>query len=805
VLTAFAGVASADPPSRVIRLSYVQGSVSFAPAGSDDWVLAAVNRPVFYGDRLWADEDGRTELELGDGTLWLGPRTALDVINLDDRVAQFQLSEGEVVLRVRRLDSNDTVEVDTPNLAFVVTRPGSYRVSVDAQGQSTFVAVSDGMADVYGERASYAVARGQRYRFSGTDLQDAQFIAPSPPDVLERFALDRERRHDRVASSRYVSPDVIGVEDLDAYGSWTTVADYGNVWVPRDVPQNWAPYRNGHWTWIDPWGWTWVDDAPWGFAPFHYGRWAYAQSRWCWVPGPANVRPVYAPALVAFFGGAGASVSVSTGPAIGWVPLGPREVYRPPYDASAQYIRQVNVSNTRITNVTVINNVINNPTAITQVNQYVNLRAPNAITAVPPAAMAQAQPVARAAVAVQAAAIDKTHLQAVAKVAPAPQAMTGAARAAQAKPPAQVMQRTVVAKSAPPPAAMPVQQKIQMLEKDPGKPLPPREAAREAAARAGQPAQAGAAAGARPSPNVRVVSAPKPAPTAAPPARSAAAQPEGKAPTTGAARAAPSAAAPRAAPTPPTASAPAQPPREEARTAPARPPAAQPPREEANGAPGPRPREEARSAPGRPPTAQAPREAPNGGSAARQAERDSAQHGVTPAVPSARGEAPAPRPPSEAARPATPARPSEAAAPPETARPAEAAAPREPVRPAQAAPPREAPRAPEAAAPRPATREEARSAPRPADAAPQREATPRAPAPPPPAAAAHPPAAERAAPPSRGPEARPQPEARPAPQAARAPEPAPRTEARSAPRGGQGRPEEKGEKGNEKEKRGNES
>lgn len=767
LLAAFGGVASADPPARVLRLSLVDGAVSFAPAGSDDWVFATVNRPVVYGDRLWADTDGRSELELGSGTLWMGSQTSLDVLNLDDRTAQFELAQGELVLNVRRLGNAETIEVDTPNLAFVVTRPGRYRLAVDPQGGSTLVAVSDGLADVYGGQASYAVARGQGYRFFGTDLADAERIAPSPPDDVERFALTRDRRYERGASARYVSADVIGVEDLDAYGTWTSVPDYGNVWMPREVPRNWAPYRDGHWAWIDPWGWTWVDDAPWGFAPFHYGRWAYVRSNWYWVPGPANVRPVYAPALVAWFGGGGVSVAVSAGPAIGWFPLGPREVYRPAYSASPQYIREVNISNTRITNVTVINNIINNPTAVTQVNQYVNLRAPNAVTAVPPAALAQSQPVARAALEVRANAITQAQIQPMARVAPTLQAVTGAARVAQAKPPAQAVQRTVVARAAPPPAPMALAERVQLLQKNPGRPIETRQApaavpqgrgATSPAPAAGAPATV--AAGVRTPPNVRIVSAPKPAATAAPPA---------KAPEPGRATGRPEPAPPGAPPA--TAARPG---------APGQPTRAQPPREAA-GAPG-RPAGEAGK--GIAPAAQPPREAekapPRGPAAAQPGREEPKAPGERAARPGA-----APRPPVEAA----PAPPPSAARSPQSAAPArapEAAAPRELSRPA----PGGAPRPPEAVAPKAPVRQQARPAPAPQ---PPREVAPRGPAPgtESPAAAPRPPVESRAAPPPRtpetprpGPQGRPapppqaahppEPQARPAPPPARAPEPAAR-------------------------------
>src|SRR5262249_54200168 len=152
----------------------------------------------------------------------------------------------------------------------------------------------------------------------------------------------------------YVPASMIGYEDLDDYGAWDTVPDYGPVWIPR-VGAEWVPYREGHWAWIDPWGWTWIDDEPWGFAPFHYGGWVRISRGRCWVPGRSVARPVYAPALVAFVGGSDWSASLSIGEPIGWFPLGPREVYRPWYRTSPEYVRVVNVPHVTNVNVTNIN------------------------------------------------------------------------------------------------------------------------------------------------------------------------------------------------------------------------------------------------------------------------------------------------------------------------------------------------------------------------------------------------------------------------------------------------------------------
>ena len=128
-----------------------------------------------------------------------------------------------------------------------------------------------------------------------------------------------------------------GAEDLDRYGQWEQTPEYGAALdAARRSRVGWAPYSTGHWAWVRPWGWTWVDDAPWGFAPFHYGRWVYHRNRWCWAPGTYVARPVYAPALVAWIGGPRVSVSISVGgggPPVGWFPLAPREVYVPAYRA----------------------------------------------------------------------------------------------------------------------------------------------------------------------------------------------------------------------------------------------------------------------------------------------------------------------------------------------------------------------------------------------------------------------------------------------------------------------------------------
>jgi len=455
---------AAEPPSRAARLSHVQGTVSFSPAGQPDWVRAVVNRPLTTGDRLWVAAGSRAELQVGGAAIRLGGATSLTLLNLDDRIVQLQLSEGTLKGRVRRIGADQAFEVATPNLAFSLTRAGEFRIDVDADDDATVVSVQSGRGEVFGEGASYSVNARQGYRFYGTGLSDYERVAARRDDDLDRWARERDRRADNSQSARYVSQDVIGYEDLDSHGTWHADPDYGNVWVPNRVAGGWTPYRDGHWSWIDPWGWTWVDDAPWGFAVSHYGRWASIRGAWAWVPGPPRERAVYAPALVVFVGAATAVIS--------WFPLAPREVYRPSYAVSRGYFDNVNRSNAVIAPATITNvyntTIVNTTTNVTNV-VYANRQVTGAVVAVPAQVFAQSQPVARAIVPVSREVAVSAPVVPVAAVAPEQQSLRGGTRPAGARPPAR--ERSVVVRTAPPAPPVSFAAQQQQLAVTPGRPI----------------------------------------------------------------------------------------------------------------------------------------------------------------------------------------------------------------------------------------------------------------------------------------------------------------------------------------------
>jgi hypothetical protein len=476
-----------DPPARAARLSYAQGAVSFEPAGTDEWVDAVVNRPMTTGDKLWSDQDGRAEVRIDSFALRLGAQTGFSFLNLDDNVVQVRLTEGSLNIRVRRLDDNQTLEIDTPNLAFNILRTGSYRIDVNENGDATLVTVREGQGEVTGGGSAYPIHAGESANFSGVDELNADVEGIADDDDFDRWSNNRDQRWEHSTSARYVSDDAVGYEDLDENGQWDSDPDYGTVWYPRNVAADWAPYRYGHWVWVSPWGWTWVDDAPWGFAPFHYGRWVVARGRWCWVPTPPRpayvtreyVRPVYAPALVAWVGGPRFGVGVAVGgvaAGVAWFPLGPRDVYTPSYHVSQRYVERVNVSNTRVVNRTQVTNVYNNVyvnnTTVNVTNiTYQNQRANNAVTATSQASFTTAQPVGRNQVRVDAREIASAPVTPRTAIAPQQRSFTGAVAPARVRPPAALANRNVVARTAPPPAPAPVAQQMKAVEANGGRPV----------------------------------------------------------------------------------------------------------------------------------------------------------------------------------------------------------------------------------------------------------------------------------------------------------------------------------------------
>ena len=383
-----------DPPARVGRLAQISGTVSFHTSDESQWEAATLNYPITSGNSLWTEPRSHSAIDIGGSRIYLDSSTELDIGTLNDQAFVASLPQGAVYLRVSNVSSDGTFEIDTPRGAVTINQPGRYEIIAGDANRSTTVVALDGSAQVSGPGVNMTVAAGQSVFLTGQNPVTATTGGILQDDFLQ-YAYEAEQPYANPGpAQQYVSPGTTGYQDLNQYGQWRQTPDYGAVWMPQ-VQVGWAPYRYGHWAFIAPWGWTWVDDAPWGFAPFHYGRWVQINGFWGWAPGVVVAQPVYAPALVSFFGsigGIGIGVSFSGGPAVGWVPLGPQEVWIPPYRCGPRYIRNINITNVNITKIVNVTNntmIINN----TVINNYRNYRGATVVAA---SDMANSRPVRRA-------------------------------------------------------------------------------------------------------------------------------------------------------------------------------------------------------------------------------------------------------------------------------------------------------------------------------------------------------------------------------------------------------------------------
>src|SRR5271170_7165960 len=392
-----------EPPSRVGTVSIASGNLAFHTAGDTQWSAAGVNYPVATGGSFWTDPQARAQIQIGPSTIGMTGGSELDVTNLSDQVSQVGLPQGRINLHLRQLDAGQSFEVDLPQGAVWLLQPGSYDIDAGTADQPARVAVFAGSARFVGGGTDISMNGGDAAVLSGSNPV-ADRIEHATSDEFVEWCASRDRRAEGRAAAHYVSPQMTGYADLDQYGGWQGNPQYGEVWYPSQVPADWAPYRDGHWVWVQPWGWTWVDQQPWGFAPFHYGRWAYTSNRWGWIPGSYVAQPVYAPALVAFVGAvAGIGVAGGVGPAIGWFPLAPGEAYWPSYTHNVNYIRNVNITNVRNINTVIVQSNGVAPRQVVTAN-FANRRF---ATVVPQRVFVNADPVAPAAIRVPPAALEK--------------------------------------------------------------------------------------------------------------------------------------------------------------------------------------------------------------------------------------------------------------------------------------------------------------------------------------------------------------------------------------------------------------
>ena len=352
------GEAPATTDQGVGRISLIHGDISTQRGDSGDWSAATLNQPLMTGDKVSTGDDARTEVQLDfANTLRLGRSTKVNIANLTKKNIQIQLGEGLATYAVSK-DSEAEPEIDTPNVSIHPSHhDGVFRIEVHPDGD-TIVIVRKGEAQIATPQGSTEVREGEMATVRGTSDSAQYKIASAPArDDWDRWNSDRDHIIRDANSWRHTNRYYTGAHDLDAYGHWRHVDDYGDVWYP-DEPADWAPYRDGNWVWEPYYGWTWVGYEPWGWAPYHYGRWLWNDGGWGWWPGPAYgwYRPFWAPAYVSFWGwGGGWGFGFGWGGwgGFGWLPLGPCDWFHPwwgGYRGRYGYMRGVNVTNIHVNN-----------------------------------------------------------------------------------------------------------------------------------------------------------------------------------------------------------------------------------------------------------------------------------------------------------------------------------------------------------------------------------------------------------------------------------------------------------------------
>lgn len=372
LLSAAPALAQVDPPGRVGRLAEMTGTVWWYDLEQGRWADAQRNRPITAGDRLATTRDAAAELRIGSTSIRLSEATEVELQRLDDERVRLQLHRGSIAVRLRSREVAAETDFGTAEAWLRPQRSGLYRL--DRDDDTTYAASWRGEL-VVDEAPSLVVEAGRRlqlWREGPQGLLQTRWSQPVD-DAFAAQVLRDDRADERSASAAYVPTEMTGWEELDRHGRWDQHPEYGAVWYPTSVQVGWAPYRHGHWEWVRPWGWTWIDDAPWGFAPFHYGRWVTWRSRWVWVPGRMDARPVFAPALVAWIDGPGPGVRI--GASLSWVPLAPWELFRPWYGVSDRYHDRVNTPDHRRWRPP--------PHVSTGGHRYGNQGVPDAVTVVP--------------------------------------------------------------------------------------------------------------------------------------------------------------------------------------------------------------------------------------------------------------------------------------------------------------------------------------------------------------------------------------------------------------------------------------
>lgn len=289
---------SAAWPARIGRLALLKGDARVLDRDEDRWIAAVANQPLTEGDHFYTEPGTRAEIRIGSAVLRLDGATELRFQRLDDEAIVLELRSGSLALKLPSQTVVSQLEVLSFEGRLKARQPGHYRI--DQRDGATEATTWRGELQFDARDARLVVPAGRRaevwLKGSARRLEHAWFEV-ARDGFADWVAYEDTAQGRDLATTLPQQAEITGWEELDRHGSWQQHPEYGGVWIPAGVPAGWAPYQQGRWVWVSSWGWTWVDQARWGFTPFHYGRWQLWGNRWCWVPGP-RIRPPAPPPAV---------------------------------------------------------------------------------------------------------------------------------------------------------------------------------------------------------------------------------------------------------------------------------------------------------------------------------------------------------------------------------------------------------------------------------------------------------------------------------------------------------------------------
>jgi hypothetical protein len=310
------------PGETYARVRHAEGSSTVESAGIRGTLAVVVNRPIVPGD-IVASHEGRVEIVLADASVVWVDRQSLVVF---ESLGSGTSGEGDILIDLRRgrlhvetpgpSETHTAFRIDAEAGSIDLRSAGSFRIQSEAG--VTHLASFGGVAEFSGDAGSVLVRGGQSSSvpMAGGPTSPRRF-GMARRDEFDRFHDGRRVTYAGTADAGVSHEEPAGLPDgleaflpeLSFHGTWQDHPQFGAVWRPH-ASATWGPFVQGSWEWY-PTGWLWIAAEPWGWAPYHYGRWEHdTTTGWFWIPGSTW---------------SGAWVAFAVGPThIGWCPLNER-------------------------------------------------------------------------------------------------------------------------------------------------------------------------------------------------------------------------------------------------------------------------------------------------------------------------------------------------------------------------------------------------------------------------------------------------------------------------------------------------